>query len=373
MKILHLCSYYVGSVVYKKLFERLARDSIIYEQRIWVPVRNEKQRGVNASVEPGVYTKYVKCLDALTRLSFLYKVTRLVICFQSQRGRSEIIKGCTLIHAHTLYSDGFLAYCLSRMYRIPYVLSVRTTDVSIFERCLPQWRFMTRLIIKNARCLVFISPAHKKIIELRYSKVLPKTLFLPNGVDDYWIENSLLRRMPKDQEERHGIYIGQINKNKNVRNSIQAFFEANCGIPSRFTVVGGGYKDYRMVFGDLSEELVGKVNFIERTNDKKQIMDLLRDSQVLVMPSYMETFGLTYLEAISQCVPVVYSRHQGIDGLYPEGSVGFSCNPAQQDSIAMAISLVFDNFPDGLVFSEENPVSEFSWKARANLLLSEAY
>lgn len=373
LKILHLCTYYVGSVVYKNLFKQLARESVINEQYIWIPVRDEKHRGLNASAEPGVHYIYNKCLSLLTRLSFLYKVVRLIVGFQSQARLSKIIEGCNIIHAHTLYSDGFLAYFLSRRYRLPYVLSIRTTDVSIFERCLPQWRFMTRRIIKNARCLIFISPAHKRYIELSYSNFLPRTLLLPNGVDDFWIKNSLLKRPLKKQEQRQGIYIGEINKNKNIRNSILAFFEANCGVPARFTVVGGGYQAYRTIFGDLAEELIGKVTFVERTQDKNKIMDLLRHSQVLVMPSYMETFGLTYLEAISQCVPVVYSRHQGIDGLYPEGSVGFSCNPAEQDSIAMAISLVFDSFPEGLVFSERNPVCEFSWEARAKLLLSQAY
>lgn len=374
MKILHLCSYYIGSVVYKKLYEQLAREPAVDEQYVWVPVRAEDQRGLNVSAEPSIHPIYNKCLSLLTRLSFLYKIVCLFFSFQYQPRRSQIIEGCNLIHAHTLYSDGFLAYCLSRKYHIPYVLSIRTTDVSIFERYLPQWRFMTRRIIKGARCLVFISPAHKKIIESRYSDYLPRTLLLPNGVDDYWIENSLFKRVLKRQGERQGIYIGEINRNKNIRGAILAFFEANRGVPARFTVLGGSYQDYRMVFGDLAEELVTQVDFVDRTKDKKRIRDLLRRSQVLVMPSYMETFGLTYLEAISQCVPVVYSRHQGIDGLYPEGAVGFSCNPAQQDSIAMAVRRVFDRFPEGLVFpAGQNPVCEFSWKARARILLSQAY
>jgi len=374
MKILHLCSYYIGSLVYKKLYEQLARDPAVKEQYVWVPVRDEKQRELNISAEPRIHTIYNKCLSPLTRLSFLYKIVCLLFAFQYQTRRLQIIEGCSLIHAHTLYSDGFLAYCLSRKYRIPYVLSIRTTDVGIFERYLPQWRFMTRRVIRNASCLVFISPAHKKIIESRYSDFLPKTLFLPNGVDDYWIENSLLKLAPKKQRERQGIYIGEINKNKNIRGAILAFFEANRGVPARFTVLGGSYQDYRIVYGDLSEELASQVDFFERTKDKKRVRDLLRQSQVLVMPSFLETFGLTYLEAISQCVPVVYSCHQGIDGLYPEGTVGFSCNPAQQDSIAMAIRRVFDRFPSGLVFPEgQNPVCEFSWKARARTLLSQAY
>ena len=45
---------------------------------------------------------------------------------------------------------------------------------------------------------------------------------------------------------------------------------------------------------------------------------------VLLVPSKMETFGMVYLEAMSQGVPVIYTRGQGFDGQFPEGEVGYS-------------------------------------------------
>lgn len=373
MKIVHLCSYYAGSGVYKNLTEQLAIDGKVARQYIWVPTRNSDQANETPSAHEGIKVVYKKCLNRLTRLSFLVKLFRLVFCFERQSEHVEILQACSVIHAHTLYSDGYLAYWLSRKYRIPYVLSVRTTDVSVFERFLPHWRWMTRRVIANAQCLIFVSPAHKLEIEARYADCLPKTLLIPNGLEDYWIRHALCDPSPERQVAPRGIYIGEINANKNIKRAILAFFEAAGDDSARFTVLGGEYSTFRATYGELPEMVKSRVDFMARTNCKKRIRELLRRHQVLVMPSHMETFGLTYLEAISQCVPVIFSYGQGIDGLYPEGMVGFGCDPKRVESITNAIRKVYEQFPEGLVFENANPVQECSWQSRAHSLLTQAY
>lgn len=373
MKILHLCSYYIGSRVYRNLCEQLARDERVDWQNIWIPVREHKHEGENLSAEPGIDTIYCKSLNLLTRLSFLFKLFRLILSFERHPRRVDMLQDCTVIHAHTLYSDGYLAYWLSRKYKIPYVLSVRTTDVSVFERFLPHWGWMTRRVIANAQCLIFISPAHKAKIEARYADCLPRTLLVPNGLDEYWIRNAICRSAPERSEARRGIYIGEINANKNIKRAILAFFQAVDDDNACFTVLGGEYSTYCAIYGELPEALKTRVEFMARTQDKQRIKELLRQHQVLIMPSFMETFGLTYLEAISQCVPVVFSRGQGIDGLYPEGMVGFSCDPNREDSIAAAVRQVYERFPGGLVFESTNPAQDYSWESRAHTLLTQVY
>lgn len=40
------------------------------------------------------------------------------------------------------------------------------------------------------------------------------------------------------------------------------------------------------------------------------------------MPSHKETFGLVYAEAMSQGLPIIYTKNQGFDGQFPDGYVG---------------------------------------------------
>ena len=62
------------------------------------------------------------------------------------------------------------------------------------------------------------------------------------------------------------------------------------------------------------------------------------------MPSWQETFGLVYAEAMSQGLPVIYSKGQGFDGQFPEGQVGFSVNSASAKSVAEGIIGVIENY-----------------------------
>ncbi|MCM1113853.1 MAG: glycosyltransferase family 4 protein, partial [Muribaculum sp.] len=59
---------------------------------------------------------------------------------------------------------------------------------------------------------------------------------------------------------------------------------------------------------------------------------------LFVMPSRTETFGLVYAEAISQGLPVLYTRGQGFDGQFTEGVVGYAVDADNPGEIAERIA-----------------------------------
>lgn len=375
MKILHLCSYYVGSKVYKNLFEELALREEVLTQSVFVPMRDAAQVDNNKPEKLGIELYYVKCLSWVTRFSFMIKLLVLRGAFKHYQRQSNVLDLCDVVHAHTLYSDGYLAYLINRVYCIPYVITVRTTDVSLFEKYLPHWRLLTRRVIRNARCLIFLSNGHRAQIEKTYTGDLPKIVFMPNGIDVYWIRHAVLKKNQCQAGIKSAIYIGEINLNKNIEKSIYAFFTSQHASEARFTIIGGTYQTYKNVYAELPDELLNRVIFLERTEDKDLIREYLRASDILIMPSIMETFGLVYLEAVSQCTPVVYSMGQGVDGLYPEGYIGFNCDPNEITSITAAIQRTLATFPHGIDFTtrEKNPVVDFSWAGAVSKLLDEVY
>jgi glycosyltransferase involved in cell wall biosynthesis len=60
------------------------------------------------------------------------------------------------------------------------------------------------------------------------------------------------------------------------------------------------------------------------------------------MPSIHETFGLVYLEALSQNLPIVYTQGQGVDGLF-DHSVGIGVNPFSVIEIKNAIKTILSS------------------------------
>ena len=78
--------------------------------------------------------------------------------------------------------------------------------------------------------------------------------------------------------------------------------------------------------------------------DQYTLINHYRNADVFVLASHTETFGLVYAEAMSQALPVIYTRGQGFDGHFPEGEVGFSVNDNDSQEIADAIERICKDY-----------------------------
>ena len=77
---------------------------------------------------------------------------------------------------------------------------------------------------------------------------------------------------------------------------------------------------------------------------KEDLMQIYRRNDLFVMPSHTESFGLVYAEAMSQGLPVIYTRGQGFDGQFPEGVVGWPVSDKDPQELANAIILCIQNY-----------------------------
>lgn len=64
------------------------------------------------------------------------------------------------------------------------------------------------------------------------------------------------------------------------------------------------------------------VEFKGYIKDPKVLLNLYRKSDIFIMLSKRETFGLVYIEAMSQGLPIIYSKGTGIDGYFEDEDVG---------------------------------------------------
>ena len=71
-----------------------------------------------------------------------------------------------------------------------------------------------------------------------------------------------------------------------------------------------------------------------------------RDHDLFALASKTETFGLVYAEALSQGLPILYSKGEGFDGQFAEGYVGFAVDPWDVDDIARGIRKIVVAYPE---------------------------
>ena len=99
---------------------------------------------------------------------------------------------------------------------------------------------------------------------------------------------------------------------------------------------------------------------------KEQLIKQYRKHDIFVMPSFTESFGLVYAEAISQGLPVVYSKGQGFDGQFEEGVVGYHCDAYDANSVASAIKKIIKKTNE----ISSRIISKFRWNEICNKYFS---
>src|SRR5690606_34369935 len=84
---------------------------------------------------------------------------------------------------------------------------------------------------------------------------------------------------------------------------------------------------------------------------------------IFMMPSVPETFGIVYLEALSQGLPIIFAKGQGFDGYYNEKNIGFGVDAKNINDIALKTELIINNYE---IMSKNvrdlNLVDDFSWE-----------
>src|SRR5690606_28136255 len=208
-------------------------------------------------------------------------------------------------------------------------------------------------ILEYAASVIFISPQYKKdCFEYHFKKatvqkIKDKTKVIPNGINAYYLENRVSSaKIIHNPVEI--VYAAGFKSNKNLLRLIQAIdLLINRGYNVKLTAVGRSLPN-RKVSDDyvnlLDKEAEGKsyIKLLEYKN-KEELCELYKTMDIFVMPSIHETFGLSYVEALSQGLPIVYTKGQGFDGFYEEGEVGFSVNALDIEEIARGIEKVINN------------------------------
>lgn len=369
MTVMHITNDYSGSTVYKNLIGRL--DEAGCRQIVYSPIKEKKRFGKNRITlnVNGSKIIYSKILNKHTdRILYRQKIAKIVSDLEKRIDLSKI----DLIHAHTWYSDGGAAYILSEKYSIPYIVTIRNSDLNIFHKYLIHERGFGNTILDGAKYVVLISASYKERVlslpsfrKLR-ARIGKRLVIIPNGVDPYWIENKAPnRKSPSFIEDGvvNVLYIGKFNKGKNVANLIAAIKKLNeSSLRYYLTLVGGGGDDEKRILTLVENTTF--VRYLGAEYDYDRLKIIFRNSDVFAMPSRAETFGLVYIEALLQGIPVVYTKGEGIDGFY-DNSIGEKVGSSSPVEIARKINKLISEY-DRYNFDIDQIAQNHDWRLIAD-------
>ena len=332
MKILHINSYYNGSSFYKNIFDYQRKDN-----EVVVYCHANKNSNVFIPDDSVIVSKPYSKVD---KFLFFHKHKKI---WDDLKKRLEL-NSFNLIHAHSLFANGYEAYKAFREKGTPYIVSVRNTDVNVFLKFFWYLRPLARKILYNAKSIIFLSNSYKQFVLKKYfhSKsrelINNKSVVITNGVDDYWIANRNCHQRLSDTIKV--VSAGVINKNKNHLIVCRAINK----------LIAEGYNVSLDIYGKVIDKRIAKkfANFecVNHHNQisKEELLKKYNQSDVFVLLSKNETFGLVYAEAMTQGLPVIYTKGQGFDGQYEDGEVGFSVRSSDLKGLVKAILFCYNNY-----------------------------
>lgn len=338
MKILYVCTTYQRAMLFRDsmnaLEERghevLAFNAVAHGTKVdpkYASIMDEK-------------VVHRECFNKYDRFFFHLKQKKIQNSLESNIN----VRDFDLIHSHMLFNGGWATYKLHRKYGVPYVVSIRNTDLNYFLK-VPFFKKIARTIVDNASGVLFLSEAYKEsFLDRCYpgkkrESVLAKCDVIPNGLEQFWLEN-----VAEPKQSIHSplelLFVGKIDKNKNIETTLRVLDKLNDdGVDTHLTVIG------QVLDSDVKALLEGSQD--TTTIDyltKEELIGYYRSSDIFIMPSFKETFGRVYAEAMTQGVPVIYTRGQGFDGIFPEGTVGFRVKADDVDEIVDAVKKIMGNY-----------------------------
>src|SRR5690606_23624684 len=87
-----------------------------------------------------------------------------------------------------------------------------------------------------------------------------------------------------------------------------------------------------------------KLNMVGKLNNFELLREYYRNADIFVMPSRRETFGLVYIEALSQGTPIIYSMNDGVGGYFEQGEVGFGIRLPIAKEVEEGVEYIIDNY-----------------------------
>lgn len=361
LNVLHINSYYGKRMFYRELYEQ--QRALGLSLCVYIPVaKNYNDQGKHF----GEYAILSKNHGKYDRIFFMLKHRKILADLEN----TIDVKQFSIIHAHSLFSNGWLAMKQFDQHKIPYVVAVRSTDVDFFFRRMPHLRHIGREILEKASRVIFLSPSHQQKLLRHYvsealsKKIREKSLIIPNGIDDFWFQQQGEARHVSDNRPLRLLQVGDIRDRKNILMTLKAVdLLQEEGMSVQLDVVGR-IRDEKMGQTVKRHPAARYLGYLP----KEALLPIYRENDIFVLPSKQETFGLVYAEAMSQGLPIIYTKNQGFDGQFEEGLVGYHVDSQSAEDIVSKILKIKNEYQE-ISARTFACVERFSWNKIAQSCL----
>ena len=258
-----------------------------------------------------------------------------------------------LLHAHYAIPHAYAAFMAKQMLaelqiNIPIVTTLHGSDITLVGSH-PFYKPAVTFSINNSDVVTSVSKSLRHDTKDIFD-VKREIDVVPNFIDIQKYErlrNTCTREQLVKPDERLITHVSNFRPVKRVQDVLSVFAKVNKKFKSRLILVGDGPE--RQSAEEYTKELglTDAVDFVGKSND---VYRILCSSDVFLLPSQKESFGLAALEAMAARTPVIATNEGGIPEVVENNISGFLTAHRDVDTMAdYAIELL----------SDENKLTQF--------------
>lgn len=270
-----------------------------------------------------------------------------------------------LIHSHVVLPDGYAVMLLNNTYKVPHVTTVHGQDLQYTIDKNIRCRRNLYKVFNKADLIITVSAKLKNLLS---NKVLSnKVRVINNGFESEHMVNQN-NKISNLKGEIILLTVGSLIKTKGIDISIKAV--------SKLVVKYPEIKYYIIGEGEQKNELL---NLVERLNLKKhvyflgrlhhnEVIEYMLKSDIFVLPSWQEGFGVVYIEAMSCGIPVIGVKGEGIEDVIEHNYNGFLVEPKSINDIINTVEFILSNPDKSSAIAKNGEITvknNFTWKANA--------
>lgn len=234
-----------------------------------------------------------------------------------------------ILHVHYAIPHAYAAYMAKKMLLeegiyVPIVTTLHGTDITLVGSH-PFYKPAVTFSINKSDAVTSVSQSLKEDT-LRLFDIKNDIEVIPNFIDLDKHKNHFTdcqREMMADEDERIITHISNFRKVKNIPDVIKIFYNIQKEMPAKLMMVGEGPER------EPAENLCQKLGILDKViffGNSNEIDKILCFSDLFLLPSVTESFGLAALEAMASGVPIISSNTGGIPEVNVQGVSGFLSN-----------------------------------------------
>ena len=223
--------------------------------------------------------------------------------------------------------------------RVKVITTLHGTDITLVGKD-PNYAPVVSFAIQQSDAVTAVSDFLRDETH-RYFDCRKKVITVPNFVDLHRFSPSVrpgLRERFCPAGHRLLIHVSNFRRVKRIDRVVEWFHRISDQVPSSLLMVGDGPELPRAEQSVREGGLTGKVHFIGRQDPVESLFGV---SDLLLLPSETESFGLAALEAMACGVPVMSSDAGGLPELIEDGRCGILVpENGQEQGIQKAVALL---------------------------------